>query len=102
MAKIAKRVIWWASVSDAVKYHIRIIPDTNGFDYNFAPNLTIAHDGSLGEHEADLAGLALAEGVYDIFITAEDAGENESDPLELADAVLDFTPPSAPSDGGFR
>lgn len=101
MAKIAKKVIWWQSVPDAVAYNIRIIPDGVPFDYGKNPQITVDHT-DVSEHEADLAGLDMPEGVYDVYISAEDAGGNESDPLELADAVLDFVPPAAPSAGGFR
>lgn len=102
MAKIADKIIWWSSVVDAKKYNIRIIEDGTPFSYDVPPVMDVAHNDTLPEHEMNLAGMALAEGVYDIYVTAEDAGENESDPLEFADAVLDFTPPSAPSSGGFR
>ena len=102
MAKIASKVLFWASVSDAAKYNVRIIPDQTVFSYDAVPTITVDHDGALAEHETDLAGTTLAEGVYDIYISAEDAAGNESDPLEFQDAVLDFTPPAAPSSGGFR
>lgn len=106
MAKIAKKVIWWASVPGAVNYVVRIIPDGNHFTYGPpAPGAQVsvpALEPPEPEQELNLSGLTLSEGVYDIYITAQDAAGNESDPLELADAVLDFTPPAAPSAGGFR
>jgi hypothetical protein len=100
MAKIAKKVMWWAAVSDAASYNIRIIPDGNPFDYTAS---AIGVPSSIKtEEEFDLAGTALAEGIYDIYVSAVDAAGNESDPLDYADIQLDFTPPSAPSSGGFR
>lgn len=101
MAKIASKVLFWASVSDADSYNVRVLPDGDPFSYDAPPTLSVAHVGT-PEHEADLAGTVLPEGVYDIFITAQDLAGNESDPLEFQDAVLDFTPPAAPSAGGFR
>lgn len=102
MAKIANKVLWWESVNDAFKYNIRIVPDDEPFDYERGPALTVQHDPVLAEHEQSLAGTELVEGIYDIYVTAVDAAGNESDPLPFADAVLDFTPPSAPASGGFR
>jgi len=101
MAKIASKVLFWASVSDASSYNIRIVPDGTAFDYALPPTLQVVQ-GTGAEHEADLAGTSLEEGVYDVYVTAQDSAGNESDPLEFQDAVLDFTPPSAPSFGGFR
>jgi hypothetical protein len=101
MAKIASKVLFWASVSDAELYNVRIVPDQDPFSYDIPPAVSVSHQGT-PEHEADLAGTVLPEGVYDIFVTAQDAAGNESDPLEFQDAVLDFTPPAMPSSGGFR
>ena len=101
MAKIASKVLFWASVSDAAQYNVRIIPDQTDFSYDHVPDIEVSHVGGL-EHEADLAGTTLTEGIYDIYVTAQDAAGNESDPLEFQDAALDFTPPAAPSAGGFR
>ena len=101
MAKIASKVLFWASVSDAALYNIRIMPDGTPFDYDIPPILVQTHIGG-AEHEADLAGAQLAEGIYDVYVTAQDAAGNESDPLDFQDAVLDFTPPAAPAAGGFR
>ena len=102
MAKIASKVVWWSSVSDAAAYNVRIIPDGTDFSYDFAPDA--AQPAIIGqpEQELDLAGLQLAEGVYTVYVTAEDLAGNESDPLVLAASALDFTPPSAPTSGGFR
>ena len=102
MAKIASKVLFWASVTDADTYNVRIIPDQTVFSYDHAPDITVAHVSAQVEHEADLAGTTLVEGIYDIYVTAQDLAGNESDPLEFQDAVLDFTPPAAPSSGGFR
>ena len=102
MAKIAKKVLFWASVPDADLYNVRIILDGVPFSYQAQPAVVVDNVVGAPEHEVDLAGLSLAEGVYDIFITAQDAAGNESDPLEFQDANLDFTPPAAPSSGGFR
>lgn len=102
MAKIADKKIWWASVRDAVSYNVRLIPDGTAFSYEHEPDTGLDHTPDQPEHEVNLAGVKLAEGVYDIFITSVDRGGNESDPLALEDAVLDFTPPAAPSAGGFR
>ena len=101
MAKIASKVVWWESVADAASYGIRIIPDGETFSYDEVAIKVLATSEAV-EEELDLAGVQLAEGVYDIYVTAIDSAGNESDPLEFADAVLDFTPPSAPSSGGFR
>ena len=100
MAKIASKVLFWASVSDAASYNVRIIPFDTAFSYDTAPSVSVADTGA-PEHEADLAGTSLAEGIYDIYVTAQDSAGNESDPLEFQ-ADLDFTPPAAPSSGGFR
>lgn len=102
MAKIAEKILWWKSVNDAYEYNIRIVPDNEPFNYDRQPAFTVQHDPVLAEHEQDLAGTTLDEGVYDIYLTAVDPAGNESDPLPFADAVLDFTPPSAPASGGFR
>lgn len=102
MAKIASKILFWASVTDAVKYNVRIIPDATPFSYDHASDISVSHVSTLAEHEADLSGTTLAEGIYDIYITAEDLAGNESDPLGFQDAALDFTPPPAPSVGGFR
>lgn len=104
MAKIASKIIWWANVSDADEFAIRVIADGVDFGYDHVPNIVVDNTNNLAleEIEADLGGLSLEEGIYDIYITAVDIAGNESDPFMLADAVLDFTPPSAPSVGGFR
>lgn len=103
MAKIASKVIWWKQVNDAVSYNVRIVKDGTDFSYATKPASVVQQEaGRDGELEVDLAGLEFAEGTYDIYITAQDKRGNESDPFELADAVLDFVPPAAPSDGGFR
>ena len=102
MAKIASKVLFWSSVDDAANYNIRIIPDQTEFSYDHTPEIIVTHDSSLSEHEADLAGTVLNEGIYDIYVSAEDTAGNESDPLGFQDAALDFTPPAAPAAGGFR
>ena len=102
MAKIASKVLWFGAVQDAAFYNVRVVPDGQPFSYADTPKVRAPHDSSLSEIDVDLAGLSLAEGVYDIYVTAEDTAGNESDPLPFADAVLDFTPPSAPAAGGFR
>ena len=102
MAKIAKKVLFWGSVNDADKYNVRIIPEGTPFSYSETPAIGAAHAPGQAEHEADLAGIAISEGIYDIYVTAVDIAGNESDPLEFQDAVLDFVPPAAPAFGGFR
>lgn len=102
MALVAKKIMWWQSVQDAVSYNVRVVPNGTAFSYGAKAQMSVAHDAGKAEHEADLAGVELAEGTYDIFITAVDGGGNESDPFGLEDAVLDFTPPKAPAAGGFR
>lgn len=102
MAKIASKILFWAAVSDAAKYNVRIVPDQTVFDYDLVPAVVVDHVDGEAEFEADLKGTPLAEGIYDIYVTAQDAAGNESDPLGFQDANLDFTPPGAPSSGGFR
>lgn len=104
MAKIADRILYWDSVlsEGVVNYYVRVIPDGQGFDYNHAPEFTVPHQTNLEEHEVNFAGLVIPEGTYDVFVTAVDGAGNESSPLEFADAVLDFSPPSAPASGGWR
>jgi hypothetical protein len=102
MAKIAKKVLFWGSVNDAGRYKVRVIPNGVPFSYAATPVAEATHVVGQAEHEADLAGLSIPEGVYDIYVTAEDSAGNESDPLEFQDAQLDFTPPAAPAFGGFR
>lgn len=110
MARILPMIVWWESVQDAYAYPIRLVPDGQPFDKDAPIDALVFHDPDLAEHEFDLSQLDIPEGKYDIYITASDnkreatkeAG-NETDPLELADAVLDFTPPSGPpAAGGFR
>ena len=102
MAKVASKKMWWDTVADAASYPIRFFPQGATFSYDQAAALDPAQVTGQPQQEVDLHGVQLAEGVYDVYITAKDAAGNESDPLELAGSVLDFTPPSAPTSGGFR
>ena len=107
MARIASKVLWWSAVPDATHYSVRLIPSTEDgvdpFDYAVEPQLTVPQPMPPSpEIEADLANIALEEGTYDIYVTARDPAGNESDPLAFADSVLDFVPPAAPAQGGFR
>jgi predicted phage tail protein len=105
MSKLAKKVIWWADVADAVKYAIRAVAAGVAFDYATAP-VAEPVEGNVGaEQEFDLSTVAAAlpKGEYDIYVTALDSAGNESDPFTLAAAAaLNFTAPAAPAAGGFR
>lgn len=105
MAKLAKKVIWWADVVDAAKYAIRALTAGATFDYATAPVAEPIETTVGAEQEFDLSTVAAAlpKGEYDIYVTAIDAAGNESDPFTLAAAAaLNFTPPAAPAAGGFR
>lgn len=102
MAKIAKKIVWWSSVSGANSYSVRIIPDNEPFAYDYPAMIEVDHALGLAEHEADIGGIDLPEGRYDIYVTAKDEAGNESDPFVLPGAFLDFVPPASPSSGGFR
>ena len=101
MAKIVSKVMWWSSVDGADKYYVRVLPLNSTFNYDSVPTSVVAKT-TVAEVELDLKTLSLAEGNYDIYVTAVDEVGNESDPLEYASTILDFTPPSKPSSGGFR
>ena len=110
MAIIASKVLWWAMVSDASTYRVRITADgavtPDGANLKDFPYDVITPSGdSLAEIEFDIANVSsvvISEGIYDVFISAVDEAGNESDPLLIADALLDFQPPAAPSNGGWR
>lgn len=108
MAIIASKVLWWSNVQGASTYRVRIVPDgLVAEDYsNIAEfNYDIIPQSNSAEIEVDLRDLSsvpIKEGTYDLFITAVDEAGNESDPLVIADALLDFQPPAAPVSGGFR
>lgn len=54
----------------------------------------------LGQLANDLGGDF--DGTYDIYVTALDERGNESSPLEIQDAVFDFAPPEAPTEGAIE
>lgn len=109
MAIIASKVLWWNRVDEASTYRIRIAPDnavlddtSNLSDFNYD---VVDQPDTEVEVEVDVRELSvvpIVEGTYDLFITAVDEAGNESDPLLIADALLDFQPPAAPTSGGFR
>lgn len=113
MAIIASKVLWWNAVEGADQYRVRIVQagevredNSNLGDFGYtAFNGAGAANPDSNEVEIDLANLKnvdVTEGTYDVFITAADEAGNESDPLVIADAYLDFQPPAAPTNGGFR
>lgn len=102
MAYVAPKIAYWDIVQDAVTYRIRLVTPGSAIDYTQAADLEVAADSSKPQQEEDLATIGKPDGTYDVLITAVDSGGNESDPLDLAGAVLDFTPPAAPASGGFR
>ena len=107
MANIASKVLWWEAVQDADSYKVRIVPDgqvasDNSNLYDFAGDNVDATPGEVEVDLRDLSTVPVSEGTYDLFITALDEAGNESDPLVIADAILDFKPPAAPARGGFR
>ena len=108
MAIIASKILWWQSVADATTYRVRIVADglvaadnsnlaTFGYDV-VQPTNTQDVDVDI----RTLSSVPIVEGTYDVFISAVDEAGNESDPLVIADAILDFQPPAAPASGGFR
>jgi hypothetical protein len=108
MAIIASKILWWEAVADASSYKVRIVPDgqvaadnSNLADFNG----DTVPAGTGPEVEVDIRSLSsvpIVEGTYDLFISALDEAGNESDPLVIGDAILDFQPPAAPRNGGFR
>lgn len=108
MANIASKILWWESVQDAAEYIVRIVPDgqvanDNSNLYGFDGDTVAASTGPEVEIDIrELSSVPIIEGTYDLFITAVDEAGNESDPLVIADAILDFQPPAAPARGGFR
>lgn len=112
MAIIASKVLWWKAVEGADQYRVRIVQDgevtednSNLGDYGYDVVDASAVNPDSNEVEIDLGTLknvVVTEGTYDVFITAADEAGNESDPLVIADAYLDFQPPAAPTNGGFR
>lgn len=108
MAIIASKILWWARVDNASTYRVRIVNAnavaddlSNLVDF---PYHVQTQKADL-EIEVDVRTLSVApvnEGIYDVFISAVDEAGNESDPLHIADALLDFQPPAAPKSGGFR
>jgi len=108
MAKLGTRILFFnpSPSEDVTHYRVRILPDGEEFSYDdgFAE---VPADTPLveGRIEVDLGSLDRAPtegGTYDIFITAADAAGNESDPLIVDDAVIDFDPPQAPTAGGIE
>jgi hypothetical protein len=98
-----------ATTPDIVGYRVRIIADGQPFAYE-APSaeltgLTADPDGFI---RADIAALPIADGLdgtYDVYVTAYDDNApvaNESDPLEVPDAVFDFSAPDAPTGGAIE
>lgn len=103
MSKLASRILRFdQSVSaDVVAHRVRIVPDGTDFDYSF-PFSELPLEP--GQQETDISTMAVApsvEGIYDTFVTAVDDAGNESDPLEIADTVFDFSPPQAPTAGSI-
>ncbi len=109
MPKIGSKVLRFtqSTAADLTGNRIRVTPDGTPFSYDLpaATLLGLVPDED-GFTRVDLATLPLfedlEEGTYDVWITALDDNEpepNESDPLEVADAVFDFDPPAAPTDG---
>ncbi len=108
MAIIASKVLWWESVQDASSYTIRIVPDgqvagdnSNLADFN-GDSVPATPGAEVEVDIRELSSVPIVEGTYDLFISAVDEAGNESDPLVIGDAVLDFQPPAAPASGGFR
>lgn len=97
MPKIAPKIMYWDGNDVATQYHVRIIPNGTEFSYDRQVDVNVPNDTNEARHRLDLSTLGLLdEGVYDIYVTSGDAAGNESDPLDLPDVVLDFTPPPAP------
>lgn len=111
MSIIASKILFWAVVSDASTYRIRVT-DQNAVANDFSDlgtfpfdEVTAVDPNANTEQEFDIAEMistVISDGTYDIFISAVDEAGNESDPLFLEDNVLDFQPPLAPTSGGFR
>lgn len=108
MPKLATRILFFtpSTSEDTAEHRVRIIRDGEEFsyddDYAAIKGVTPASNGDI---EVELASLSVAPtkgGTYDIYITAADNAGNESDPLLVNDAVLDFDPPLAPVAGGVR
>lgn len=58
-----------------------------------------------GFSRVDVGSLQIAaglDGVYDVHVTAYDERKQESAFLTVPDGNFDFSPPSAPTDGGFE
>ena len=109
MAIIKKKIAWWNNVGFASQYHVRIVPTgsvvdpTDQEEMEVIPFVVVAQN-ELDQIESNIAelGLDIEDGLYDVFVSAADQRENESNPLEFREVVLDFTPPPAPTVGGFR
>jgi len=89
----------------ANKVYIEADPSTYTLDLNEVGEILSPVPDPDGFTRIDIAKLAnddprdFPEGTYDVYITALDAAGNESSPLEIQNAVFDFTPPESPSDG---
>lgn len=91
--------------ADYVEHRVRIAKDGVAFNYNlpFASlqkaQVPAGTDGKITTDLSKLANVPKEEGTYDVWVTAVDAKGNESDPLVIENAVFDFNPPAAPTEG---
>lgn len=106
MSKLGTKTLRFtpSASGEAVDHRVRIIPDGTEFSYAepFVAVGVAVNDEASGKIAIDLGSLSIApqlEGVYDIYVTAVDASNNESDPLPIDDVRLDFVAPAAPTDG---
>lgn len=87
---------------DVIANRVRILPNEAGFSYGAAhdevPAPTPDPDGRSRIDLATLPGAQGVEGRRDVWITAVDSRGNESDPLEIDQALFDFSAPAAPTD----
>lgn len=104
MAKLNSKTLRFtpSASPDEVGYRIRIAKDGEAFSYDLPFSFIPATEDANGKIVADIGSLSVApaqEGVYDVYVTAVDAAENESDPMIIENASFDFNPPEAPTDG---
>ncbi len=108
MSYIKAKTLWCSPVVGAAAYTVYVLTAGTTFVQSktdpaaSVPAVTVPADPAATDKQLlPLTGGTIGEGTFDIYICAVDEAGNESDPLELAASVLDFTAPAAPSAGGF-